>query len=64
MDLRRWPVLRDLAWNRAERWIPADEALGLYERNWRFVEMRQLGDEEAALVERLKALHGGGLLNA
>ncbi len=64
VDLERWPVLRDLAWNRTDRWIPADEALGLYERNWRFVEMRQLGDEEAALVERLKALHGGGLLNA
>jgi len=64
VDLQRWPVLRDLAWNRANRWIPADEALGLYERNWRFVEMRRLGEEEAALVERLKALHGGGLLNA
>lgn len=64
VDLQRWPVLRDLAWNRTDRWIPADEALGLYERNWRFVELRRLDEEEAALVERLKALHGGGLLNA
>jgi len=64
VDLRRWPVLRELAWNRADRWIPADEALGLYERNWRFVEMQPLDREEAALVDRLKARHGGGLLNA
>jgi len=64
VDLRRWPVLRELAWNRADRWIPADEALGLYERNWRFVGMQPLDREEEALVDRLKARHGGGLLNA
>jgi hypothetical protein len=64
VNLDRWPVLRDLAWNRSDRWIPADEALGLYERNWRFVDPDRLGPEEAALVERLKSMHGSGLLNA
>ncbi len=64
LALDDWPVLRELAWNRADRWIPADEALALYERNWRHVDPRRLGAGEAALVERLKARHGGGLLNA
>ncbi len=64
LDLERWPVLRELAWNRAGRWILAEEALGLYERNWRFVDLHRLGVPEAALVERLKARHGGGVLNA
>ncbi len=64
VDLDRWPVLKDLAWNRSGRWIPAQDALGLYERNWRFVDPERLGADEAALIERLKTLHGSGVLNA
>jgi len=64
LDLEAWPVLKELAWNRADRWIPADEALALYERNWRHVDPRRLGPAEAALLERLKDRFGGGLLNA
>lgn len=59
-----WPILRELAWNRADRWIPAEEALALYERNWRHVDPRRIGPDEALLVERLKARYGGGLLHA
>lgn len=64
VDLDRWPVLKELAWNRSDRWIPAPDALGLYERNWRFVDAQRLGEDEAAFIERLKALHGSGVLNA
>lgn len=64
IDLERWPKLRELAWNRADRWIPAEEALALYERNWRFVGPERLNEEEANLIERLKRRFGGGLLNA
>jgi hypothetical protein len=42
LDTDQWPTLRALAWNRADRWIPAAEALALYERNWRFVEPARL----------------------
>lgn len=63
LALEEWPVLRELAWNRADRWIPAGEALALYERNWRLVDPALLGAAEAALVERLKARHGRGLFN-
>jgi hypothetical protein len=64
LDLEHWPRLRELAWNRKDRWIPAHEALSLYERNWRFVEGQPIGEDEAALIERLKARYGSGVLNA
>ena len=58
IDLQAWPALRELAWNRRDRWIPADEALALYERNWRFVDADRLGDPEKRLIERLRARYG------
>ena len=64
LDLHEWPALRELAWNRAGRWIPAEDALALYERNWRFVDEKRLTPEEARLIERLRDRYGGGVLNA
>lgn len=64
VDIDRWPKLRELAWNRADRWIPAEEALALYERNWRFVEPERLSRDEAVLIERLRDRFGSGVLNA
>lgn len=63
LDIDEWPVLRTLAWNRADKWIPAEEAFALYERNWRFVTLEQPGDEEARLIDRLKEKYGDGMLN-
>lgn len=63
LDLDRWPALRELAWNRAERWITAEDAFALYERNWRFIDPGRLAGDEAALIERLKHRFGGGVLN-
>ena len=59
-----YPQLRDLAWNRTDEYIPAKQAFQLYERNWRFVEPGQLEHEERALIDRLKARFGAGVLNA
>jgi len=64
VDIQRWPALRELAWNRVDRWIPAEEALSLYERNWRFVDPAHLSTEERALIDRLTERHGGGVRNA
>jgi hypothetical protein len=64
VDIHQWPKLRELAWNRADRWIPAAEALALYERNWRFVQPGELTTEEATFIDRLKQQFGGGVLNA
>jgi hypothetical protein len=64
VDLGRYPRLRELAWNRADRWIPARDALALYERNWRFIDPAGLAQDEALLVDRLKDRFGGGVMNA
>lgn len=63
LDIDRWPALRELAWNRSDRWIPAEEALALYERNWRLVDPARLTPDEHELIERLKHRFGGGVLN-
>lgn len=64
IDLEKWPALRELAWNRAQRWIAAEDAFALYERNWRFVDRDRLTAGEAGLVDRLKRRFGAGMLNA
>lgn len=64
VHLPDFPQLRDLAWNRTDEYIPSSEAFQLYERNWRFVEPGRLDPEERALLERLKARFGGGVINA
>lgn len=63
LDIDMWPKLRELTWSRADRWIPAEDALALYERNWRFVEPADLTTKEADLIDRLKNRYGGGVLN-
>jgi hypothetical protein len=62
--LTDYPQLHDLAWNRTDEYIPTKEAFQLYERNWRLVEPERLDPAERALIERLKARFGGGLINA
>lgn len=64
VHLPDYPQLRDLAWNRTDEYIPAKEAFQLYERNWRFIEPARLDPEEHALIDRLKAEYGGGVINA
>jgi hypothetical protein len=63
IEIDAWPVLRDLSWNRATRFIPARQALSVYERNWRFVDPARLTPPERALIERLKQRFGAGVLN-
>jgi hypothetical protein len=64
VPLSDYPQLHDLAWNRTDEYIAAKEAFQLYERNWRFVEPDLLEPEERALIDRLKARFGGGVINA
>ena len=63
LDINQWPTLKVLAWNRHEQWLPAEEALGIYERNWRFVDVDKLTKEEAELIVRLQERFGNGLLH-
>ena len=62
---RDFPELALLAWNRdPARPIPAEEALGLYETNWRHLDVARLGPDETALIEALTAEYGRGSLLA
>jgi hypothetical protein len=60
-----FPELAMLAWNRnPERPIPGEEALALYERNWRHVDKAHLTPEEAELIHELVEKFGKGYLLA
>ena len=55
-----YPQLRELAWqvrDGAERLSPS-EALGLYERNWRYVRPEALKPKERALIDALRQTFG------
>lgn len=58
-----FPELANLVWNRdPSRPIDGETALALYERNWRFVDAGALTERERALIDRLVAEHGKGVL--
>ncbi len=59
-----FPQLRLIAWNRDLRdAITGEEALGLYERNWRFVDEKALLPHERDLIDRLTCEYGRGILH-
>jgi hypothetical protein len=62
--LADYPQLRDLAWNRVDELITANEAFQLYERNWRLLDPANLDERERALIARLKADLGHDEINA
>lgn len=55
--------LKALCWNRSERYLAAEEAFRVYERNWRHVDRKRLSDAERALIASLKDRYGNGVLN-
>jgi hypothetical protein len=63
IDVREYPELALLCWNRADRFLPAQEAFALYERNWRFVDEKRLSARERGLLDRLARRYGNGVLN-
>jgi hypothetical protein len=63
IDIKAYGNLAALCWNRRERYLRPEEAFKLYERNWRLVDTRRMPPAERALIERLKARYGNGVLN-
>lgn len=64
LTIRDYPQLALIAWSRwPDDVITAEEAFGLYESNWRFVDVEQLSDQERALIEGLTEACGRGLMN-
>lgn len=61
--LDRYPQLQKLGWQlRGVEELAPKEALALYERNWRHVDVAALSPEEAALIRALSSNLGGGKL--
>ena len=59
-----YPELKLIAWSRRpDDWIDEEEALSLYEANWRFVEPERMNATEKALLARLINDYGNGVLN-
>lgn len=61
--LADYPQLKLLAWNRCDDVIEGDEALALYERNWRYVDRAQLTEKEQQLIDQLVIQYGNGVFN-
>jgi len=62
--INQYPQLHLICWNRDEdRLVTPEEALSLYERNWKYVDESALSDDEKALIDRLVEKHGNGILN-
>lgn len=60
-----YPQLHMLCWNRPDdAVVDGEEALELYERNWRFVDPDAFTDEERKLLDTLVTRHGHGVLLA
>ena len=55
--------LKALCWNRRERFLGAEEAFRLYERNWRHVDRGNMTPAERTLIARLADRFGNGVLN-
>ncbi len=61
--LADYPQLRQLAWTTPGlEELSVHEALAVYERNWRHVDVASLSPAERALVQALAAAQGGRLL--
>lgn len=60
--LAEYPQLASLSWHRQGEALSEEEALALYERNWRHVDPSQLEPAERALIARLVQRHGKGAL--
>ena len=64
LNIADYPQLKLIAWNRFQNdLIEEDEALALYERNWRQVDREALTDKEHQLIERLVIQFGNGVLH-
>lgn len=59
-----YPQLKLIAWNRPDgSLVEESEALALYERNWRFMDLAALDQNERSLIDRLVKTYGNGVLH-
>ena len=63
IKINNYPQLKLISWNIHVNEITEDDALGLYETNWRYIDQSSLTNKERKLIERLIRVYGKGLLH-
>ena len=65
IEVAAYENLALLFWNRPTRprYLSAEDAFKLYERNWRHVDLQRLKAAERDLIQRLALRYGNGVLN-
>jgi hypothetical protein len=63
VEVRKFPNLKLIAWNRVDPFLTDRDAFGLYERNWKFVDTKNLTAGERDLIRRLTEKWGRGVMN-
>lgn len=62
--IQDYPQLALITWQRrADSELSEEEALALYEANWRYVDQASMSADEKALLQRLVVQYGHGVLN-
>lgn len=64
IDVREYPELALLCWNRALPFISPEDALRLYEREWRLIDPARMAPRELELLRRLTDEFGEDVINA
>ena len=64
IDVREYPELALLCWNRAHPHIAPEDAFRLYEREWRLIDPERMTPRERELLHRLTEEFGQGVINA
>ena len=63
VDVREYPTLKLLCWNRNQSFISRKEAFQVYEGNWRHVIENEMDQGELDLLATLKNEFGRGVIN-
>jgi hypothetical protein len=65
IPIKAYPQLRQIAWQMPDdATLEPAQALGLYERNWVYVDKAAMTQEESAFLQRLIEEHGNGCFAA
>lgn len=61
IDRNAYPQLNNILWDRADRYIAAEDAFAAYERRWPHVDQEHLRLDELLLIRQLTAEYGNGM---
>jgi len=64
VDVRDYPTLKLLCWNRSQSFVTREKAFQVYEGNWRHVDESKMDQGELDLLAALKNEFGQGVINA